>query len=223
MTDDELAMAYADGELDAISVKRFERRMAEMPELADAVRVHRALRETLARGFAPVAEVPVPARLAALLEPNVVEFHPKRGLELPWRAAASIAASLAIGAAIGQFWKPPSIGVSDERLMASASLGQALDRQLASDHGAARILLSYRDHEGRYCRVFAASAIDGIACRENRGWAVQRTQTHSKDGSGEYRQAGSSEARLMAAAQQAMAGEPLDLAAERAARDRGWR
>jgi len=40
---------------------------------------------------------------------------------------------------------------------------------------------------------------------------------------GEFRQAGSGNPLVLQAAQEIMAGEPLDAAAERRARDSGWR
>ena len=47
MSDDELAMAYADGELDPLAAKRFEARLAEEPALAATVEAHRALHARL--------------------------------------------------------------------------------------------------------------------------------------------------------------------------------
>ena len=47
MSDEELAMAYVDGELDTVTALRVERRMAEEPGLARAVEAHRALRGRL--------------------------------------------------------------------------------------------------------------------------------------------------------------------------------
>lgn len=223
MTDDELAMAYADGELDPISAKRFEKRMSEAPELAEAVRRHRALRETLAQGFAPVSEGTLPGRFTTLLRSDVVELPARRRFGPRWRVAASMAACLVAGVAIGHLRQAPVDGVSGGRIVASSSLARALDRQLAGEPSGIRVLVSYRSSVGQYCRVFAGPAIDGIACREDEAWTIQRLQAHTGAETGEYRQAGASAADLMAAAQEAMVGEPLDPAAEIAARRRGWR
>ncbi|MES2444599.1 MAG: anti-sigma factor [Pseudomonadota bacterium] len=222
MTDEELAMAYADGELDAIAAKRFERRMAAAPELAAAVEAHRALRARLERGFAPIAEAPVPERLTGLLDAKVVALRPAPRISGFWRAATAMAACLVAGVAIGQFAQPAP-GVSGDSLVASGALAQALDRELAGAEGPTRVSVSFRDAQGHYCRVFQAPAVDGIACRENGGWALRRTQAGAAGANGDYRQAAAANPELFAAAQDMMAGDPLDPAAERAARDRGWR
>jgi hypothetical protein len=86
-----------------------------------------------------------------------------------------------------------------------------------------KVAVSFRDKQGAYCRVFSSSATDGIACRDASGWALRRTQQGSTTQRGYYAQAGSPDPDLMAAAQDMMAGEPLDAKAEAAARGAGWR
>lgn len=219
MTDDELAMAYADGELDAISAKRFEKRMAAEPDLAAAVDAHRALRTTLERRFAPIAEEPVPDRFAAMLDTNVTPLRPRRSY---WQAATAMAACLVGGIVIGQIWQPGP-GVPGTPLVASGPLARALDQQLAGADGPTRILASFRDSRGQYCRVFQGQALDGIACHDVGGWSIERTQASDHAGKTDYRQAGSGSPDLLAAAQSMMAGDPLDPAAERAAQAGGWK
>lgn len=219
MTDDELAMAYADGELDAISAKRFEKRMAAEPDLAAAVEAHRALRTTLERRFAPIAEEPVPDRFAALLHTNVTPLRPRRSY---WQAATAMAACLVGGIVIGQIWQSAP-GVPGARLVASGPLAHALDQQLAGADGPTRILASFRDTKGQYCRVFQGEALDGIACHQPGGWTLQRTQASEHAGKTDYRQASSAAPELLAAAQSMMDGNPLDPAAERAGRAKGWK
>lgn len=223
MSDDELAMAYADGELDALAAKRFERRMADEPDLAAAVAGHRALRERLSGGFAPVAEAPVPDRFAAMLQFNVAELRPQSRAAPRWRAAASLAACLAVGVLVGHFWQVGPVSVSGGQLVASGSLATALDRQLAANEGTTRMLVSFRDQGGSYCRVFAAPAVNGIACRENEGWVLRQTHGASPGQKADYRQAGSADAALLAAAQEMMAGDPLNPQGEQEARAKSWR
>lgn len=223
MNEHEQAMAYADDELDEIAARRFEHRMAQSPDLAEAVRAHRALRDRLQGAFAPVADAPVPERLAGLVQSNVVELRPKARFAGGWRAAAAMAACLVAGVAIGQFWQAPSAGISGDRLMASASLARSLDEQLSGGQGPTRVLVSFRDRRGSYCRLFQAAQIGGIACRDESGWALRRTQANEGEARRDYRQAGSGYPDLLGAAQEMMAGEPLDLAAERSARRDGWR
>jgi hypothetical protein len=52
---------------------------------------------------------------------------------------------------------------------------------------------------------------------------LRQTRSPENRQTAEYRQAGSADAALLAEAQAMMAGDPLDAAAERRARDLGWR
>ncbi|MGN6375748.1 MAG: hypothetical protein ACTHMG_09350, partial [Sphingomonas sp.] len=99
------------------------------------------------------------------------------------------------------------------------------ERQASGATGAVRIAVSFRDRKGAYCRVFSTAATDGIACRDAGGWALRRTQQGAgpDQNRGAYIQAGSTDPELMAAAQDMMAGQPLDAVGERAARAKGWR
>ncbi len=220
MTDDELAMAYADGALDPIAAKRFEKRMADAPALAKAVEAHRRLRARLQGGFAPIADAPLPERLTQLLQSGVTELRPKAGVVRYWRAAAAMAACLVAALTIGHFWQvaPTSGG----QRVASGSLARSLDQQLAGAEGPTRILVSFRNRQGAFCRVFEAPAASGIACREEEGWILRRAQLHAGAGDSEYRQAASVDSELMAAAQEMMVGDPLSSKEERSSKASGW-
>jgi hypothetical protein len=135
----------------------------------------------------------------------------------------AIAASLALGLTIGlRPWMPAEpVAVSGGALVAAGPLAAALDTQLASNQPAeapVRIGLSFRDRSGRYCRSFESGAVDGIGCRTGGDWRLEHTAPGSAGTA--YRQASSGS--LAVAAADMMAGDPLDAAAERAARDRGW-
>ena len=222
--DDATLMAYADGELDALTAKRVERAIAADPALADVVAAHRALRDRLGQAFGTVAEEPVPARFAAMLTSNVAPIRPPEAARpRRWIEAIAVAASLILAVAIGHQWQSGPIRVSGDRVVASGSLGHALDTQLASVSGDTRMLVSFRDDRGSYCRVFASGAVDGIACRDQGDWVLRETRSPLHAGATDYRQAGSADAPLMASAQDMMKGDPLDAAAERRARDAGWR
>ena len=72
--------------------------------------------------------------------------------------------------------------------------------------------------------MFQSTEADGIACRDPKGWALRRTMPGSTPGAGTgYVQAGSSDAELMAAAQNMMADMPLDAAGEKKAIASHWR
>ena len=221
----EMLMAYADGELDPLNAKRVERAIAGDPTLAQEVERHRALRKQISDSFAPVADEPVPDRLAALLISNVVDLPAPRTRPIltRWREVAALAACLVLGLMIGISMSRGPVSSGAGGLYASGSLAAALDDEVGGADGAVKVAASFRDKQGAYCRVFSSSATDGIACRDASGWALRRTQQGSMTQRGDYAQAGSLDPDLMAAAQDMMAGEPLDAKAEAAARGAGWR
>lgn len=228
--DRETLMAYADGELDPLAAKRVERAVAADPALAAEVEAHRKLRAQLSGVFAPITDEPVPDRLSAMLakRDNVVAFTPKpkpaRKFDMRW--AGAIAATLVVGVITGQMIRPASpIATGPAGLVASGELERALDSQLASNQQGApiRMLASFRDTGGALCRTFSGRATSGIACRDGEGWGLRQTYSAAPGATTDYRQAGSGDAALMAAAQDMMAGAPLDAAQEQAARDKGWR
>ncbi|WP_165324176.1 anti-sigma factor family protein [Rhizorhabdus phycosphaerae] len=229
MTDEEI-MAYVDGELSPLERLRFEKRMQTDAALAEKVRRHVALRQTIAGHFAPVAEEPVPGRLAGVFDdrPNVLALPARgRAKRSYFRAATALAAALVAGIMLGQQLPDRNSGPIVDRagvLLAQGDLATALDRQLASaPSGAYRIGVSFpAGPQGTLCRTFAGPAGAGIGCRASQGWRVQRYVAGGQSERGTYRQAGSAEATIMAQAQEMMTGEPLDAAAERRARDMHW-
>ena len=227
----EMLMAYVDGELDLVSAKRVERAAAGDPELAAEIARHRALRDRLRREFDPLANAAPPEAMVALLRDSakVTKLHPERRKRAPllrWTmAGGAVAAALALGIVIGQS-VPGADGFATRggTLVARGETARALDAQLAAASPVAntRILLSFRNAEGRYCRAFETPAQSAIACREGGDWQVRTLRAVDAAQAIEYRQAGSASAALMADAQEMMAGEPLDAAAERAAIAGNW-
>lgn len=136
-----------------------------------------------------------------------------------------MAASLAIGIALGTQWQASErlVGTSGNTLIASGTLAHSLDTQLNSTLGSTRILVSFRSKDAGLCRVFSAPVLDGIACRYGGTWQLRQTRKPSPAKNTDYRQEASGDAVLLAAAQDMMAGEPLDAAAEARARASGWR
>lgn len=223
--DPETLMAYADGECDPLTARRVEKAMAADPAIAAEVEAHRALRMQLSNAFAPVADEPIPARIAAPLTSNVVAFpgRPRRRFSAAW--AGAVAASLMVGLVLGRGLMPAGpVATGASGLVAGGALARALDTQLGSDgaRDGVRMLASFRAQDGALCRVFTATRTSGIACRDGQAWALRRTMTGVTE-NGAYRQAASPTAALMTDAQDLMAGEPLDTAAERDAVARGWR
>ncbi|RZF64607.1 anti-sigma factor [Sphingomonas populi] len=232
--DPEMLMAYADGELDPLSAKRVERAIAGDPQAAATVARHRALRATLARAFDPVAAEPVPKPLLAAVEtPKVVDLASVRAARRRtrgwsgWPVGGAIAASLALGLFLGgQLDGGAPVTSRGGALIASGSLDHALNTQLAATQDSAattRVRVTFRDRSGTICRTFATPALGGIACRDGDAWVLRETRGRTQTAATEYRQAGSDDAAIMADAEAAMSGEPLDAAAEARARAIGWR
>ena len=239
----EMLAAYADGELGTDDQMKVETAIAADPALAEEVAAHRALRDQLGAHFAPILDAPVPDRLTALLErprnptAEVADLsaaraardlrHRRTAFGMPrWAMGGAIAASLAIGLAIGgQLPSDAPVRSVGGHLVASGALDAALTTQSTSspqDPKPVRILLSFKDDGGRYCRGFASGTTSGIACRTDGSWALVRTQAGGLVAGGEYRQAGSANADIMAAAQGMAANAALDRNAEQAAIDAGW-
>ena len=233
-TKEELA-AYADGELDAARTAEIAAMVENDPDLASEVAAHRALRQQLGAHFAPILDQPVPERLTQwakqqepVVEPQVVDFTAKRERReqrrnLPrWTyfAAPAMAAALALALFLPR-------GGSDSPMAnyANAQLATALDTQLAAQQGnsnSTRILISFRNHGGEYCRAFSDPEQSGIACRDNTGWRLADVGPGTSGGGTTYRQAGSDYANLMAKAQDMAAGPALNASAEQEARSLNW-
>jgi hypothetical protein len=222
--DDDLLMAYVDGELDDLARARVEKAAAEDPALRARLDQQQRLRETLAAHYAPVAEEPVPERFTAMLQTNVVRLSAPRPRPL-WQGLTALAASLVIGLALGRTLLTPAPGVDEGPILARGELAAALDDQLASaqdSNATTRIGITFAATDGRLCRTFDGASLSGLACKGETGWQLMMTAVGTPGSSGDFRQAASNPA-VAAAAQEMMAGEPLDAAAELRARDSGWR
>lgn len=230
---DEMLGAYADGALDAEERAAVEDALARTPALRERLKAHRSLQAALDAQFGPVAEEPIPEHLRALLQPQaeVVDLaaaRQKKEAKRPlfrWPHYGAMAASLAVGLLASQlvFADRAPVGMERGAMVARADLAQALDTQLASAPEASeatRIGLTFADQGGRVCRTFDRPDLSGIACREGGDWRMAMT-TAPSGAAGEYRQAGAP--AVLERAQEMMAGQPFDAAAEKAARDAGWR
>ena len=227
----EILAAYADGELGAAERHEIEAALATDPALRAQLEAHRALKARLAGIFAPVAAEPVPARLREALRAtapgaNVIDFaraadrKRRPALTSPWIRFGGPALAASLVLALVGLNRGTSVGYAD------GQLGQALDNQLAATQpadGPVRILLSFRDHQGTYCRGYAEGGRAGIACREAQGWRLREEIADKASRTGEFRQAGSGEARVMEAIQDMADGPALDDREERMARSALWR
>jgi hypothetical protein len=146
-----------------------------------------------------------------------------------WAQWGGMAASLALGVIAGALLvsrggEDTLVAESGGRLVAARMLAQALDTQLAADaNPRVAVHLSFAGKDGRYCRTFTADSVAGLACRDGAQWNVVTTaQAAAASGTG-LRQAASPLPRaVLDAVDSRIAGNALDAAQERAARDRGW-
>jgi hypothetical protein len=241
--DDEILMAYADGELDEAQRAQIAAALERDPELARRVERHRALRAEITGAYATVLDQPVPERLLAAA--NAAAGRPQRRadvLAFPARAArapatrwrgrewTAMAASLVLGAVIS--WKVfvPSdsslVGAHDGALVARGALARALDSQLASTQraeDAVQIGVTFTSQDGGYCRSFVVrkAGTAGLACREGGEWRVPVTAAMQVPVAG-LRPAASPPPAVLAAIEARIAGEALDAAGEENARLGGW-
>lgn len=226
VTREELA-AFADGELDRAREAEVAAAVAADRALAEELSRHRALRDRLGAHFAPILEAPLPERLTAPLAgpPKVLDFaaareRRERARTLPrwsWIAGPALAASLALAVFLPR-------GGGDG--YAAGALADTLEGQLVAAQSAdapTRILLSFRDQTGAFCRAFAGEAHSGIACRDDAGWKLRFEGEGAAVQAGEYRMAGNPAAEVLERAQAMAAGPALDAAQEQAAKARGWR
>jgi hypothetical protein len=239
--DDETLMAYADGELDEAARAAVEVAMAADPDIARRVARHRELRGRLRAAFEPVLTEPLPERLLASVRGarrtgSVVPLGSRSAPRWSWPQWAAIAASLVIGVLSGALWLRPGAGggpitARNGQMLASGELSSALSNQLASTqspNAPVHIGVSFRTRDGVYCRTFVladARPLAGLACRERGSWQLQvlaRSEAGGNAG-GAYRPAASSLPPAVARTLETLiAGEPLDAAAESAARAHGW-
>jgi hypothetical protein len=249
---DETLMAYADGELDAAARAAVELAMREDPQIERRVAAHRTLRRKVQAAYSAELSEGIPERLLTAARAatsthgsKVVNLqHARAAMErsrsrarpLPtqWRTAGTIAASVIAGVGLGFFmWghtESPLVRSAGGALVARGQLAKALSNQLAADQSrssAVQIGVSFRAKSGDYCRTFALSGAvspSGLACRHGEQWQVQAlTQEPGTVSGSDYRTAGSAmSATILKSVEGQIAGEPLDQAGERAARQRGW-
>jgi hypothetical protein len=137
-----------------------------------------------------------------------------RGPRLGLPQWAAMAACLVLGVFAGRLALPTQ-----------TALDRQLSSGLAAEDGPIRIGLTFKDKVGRYCRTFQSDPdrLAGLSCREGGRWRLQAAAAFAPAAS-DYRTAGSGiPTAVLAAVDDLRAGDPLDAAAERAARDHGWK
>lgn len=214
--------AFADGQLEGEEAALVGQAVAASAALQAEVAAHRALRARLASHFAPLLdETPTAAQLGLLQsrDDNVVALAEiraqRRRRGWAWIAAPALAASIA---AVVLFRPASPAGYAEP------GIAQMLDGQLVSEQDAkasGRVLLSFMSRDGQFCRAYSSGQAGGIACRDDRGWKIERSAGSARQDA-DYRQAGS-DAELMQMAQDMAAGPALNADEEADARAHGWR
>lgn len=244
---DEMLMAYADGELDAVQSAAVKQAVAADPVLAERVAQHHKLRSSLHVAFEGILSETVPQRLLQALRPqrqaapqtramtDVQQWlrHQKELLfgNWAWPQWSAVAASLAVGGLLGMLVMNRDGGLIGNRsgqLLARGALSAALDTQGSGAHDSSiQLNLSFRNKSGEYCRTFVISqsqAMAGLACRRGSEWQLDTlSATGEVQGSG-LRQAGTNlPAAVLDRVTEQIDGEPLDAEGEALALKRGWR
>jgi hypothetical protein len=232
VTEEEKFFAWLDGELSGAEAAEVEARVAADPQLAQLAQEHRAMRARLGGAFDSLLEAPVPERLrVAVREPEVIDFAAARRSREARRSAvpqwAAMAATLAVGIFVGTMVRPEGVTpveVQGGRMVAAAALDHALDTQLASaPDGPVRVGVTFRDQSGAVCRSFTDPSASGLACRNGDRWQVRGLFAAPEGQAADYRMAAGMDPNLAALIDSTIAGEPLDAAQEKAAREKGWR
>jgi len=245
-SDDTLA-AYVDGELDSAARADIEEAVRKDPNIEQRIARYRALRNQLQAAYAAELEEPVPDRLVAALRepetrgsPAVADLEAARSAKarkaVPGNAAASrwrfsLAASVLIAVGAGVLtWRHTHTATMevDGTLVAQGSLAAGLSDQLSGDGASGspvRVGFSFVAKSGIYCRTFSLSTDAGLACRRAGRWEILALtkQDSAEPADAQFRTAGSAlSAKVLAAVEQQIAGEPLDRAGELAARGKHW-
>jgi anti-sigma-K factor RskA len=247
---DEMLMAFADGELQGEANAQVEAAMRDDAQIAARVAAHRAMRQRLQAAFAAELSEPIPERLLSAVNrapslpqatvTNLKDARESRArdamIKRPrtwWRPVAAIAASLLIGFGLGHggFRQSDLIMVQNTSgaMVASGQLAQALSRQLTheqSSTSAVQIGMSFLAKSGDYCRTFSLSgglSPAGLACHRGQEWQIKTLVQGAGEATGDYRTAASPiPPAILKAVEAQMADEPMDSAAESAARAKDW-
>ena len=145
---------------------------------------------------------------------------------IAWPRWTALTATLVLGVLAGSLWFGGADGNSGfisadigGRLLARGQLDGALSRQLASDpapNSPVRIGASFATRDGGYCRTFRMGASAGLACRSGDTWRIPVL-------SEALRARGAMPEAIRDAIEERILGAPMNGAAERAARERGWK
>jgi hypothetical protein len=227
----EILTAFLDGELPPTEMARIAALLATRPELDAWVRRQGTLQANLREAFADVTAMPPPERLVRTVHETSPSWRWRMQLwrqTLTVRALLPAGAALAVGLVAGMMLQPTrEVTVNDGQVVAAGALSEALDSKLAStgyDSAGPRIGISFRNRDGHDCRTFSTNGQAGLACHQPNGWVIAMLVGQPQEQAGAYRMAGSEMPdAIRDAVTASIQGSPFDAAAEKAARDRGWK
>ena len=195
--DDELLSAYLDGELPGDEADALTARLAREPQLMRRLEAMRSADAAVRDVYATIGTTPMPAAVLDLFDKaqpdtkaeNVVAF-PARGIRRFFEAPMALAASVALVAGFfgAHLLRQDSVRTGPEAafvagtVAADSALYSLLEtapggetRDLAGN--AARVLLTFEDVNGDWCRQVTVGATDGtlhgVACRRDAGWQLE--------------------------------------------------
>ena len=237
---DQLLMAYVDGELAPDLAALILSRLETEPDLLERMEQHQQLRRRLSATYSPIMGEPLPPRLAELLakenaraaswQSRLSPGSAFRRVGEAWPIWAMAAATL-VGVGLSEFRHvaDPLARSADGKTIAAGPLAQSLEHGLAAEApvSGAKIMASFEDRGGRYCRVFQAAGDghqDGVACKNDGRWLVVALATSASPApSAGYRQASSALSPSIAAAVDDLQGATvLTPGQERQARTQQW-
>ncbi len=246
-TDQDL-IAFLSGDLAEPKAEALALALEQDLDLAERLEKLDPIAQDVRDAFDPILALPVPTHLReAVLQKqraadNVVSFASAKAKreqrQFRWPQYAAMAASLAMGVAVGtQSQFGAILGQADNNgaLVVASADGALVSTQVArvltsqaggvaqkiDGMGLARASISFRDAQDQLCRQFSidgkASATDGVACYSGGQWLVAAIGTRAIE-SGEIRTAsGDAAPAVLAAVDALIVGEPMDADAEKAA------
>lgn len=186
---DELLMAFADGELENGLARQVEIAIAGNPALASRLEVFRLTGRALGPHFDAVLEAQPPAAMLQAIRsapmtrlaqaPGKVSFGDSLRNVLqgfgfgpsPWPTLATLAAGIVIGVVAMQTGGPGGTALVAEqngKLIAAGQLAQTLESKTMRESldGGIRVMATFKDETGRWCRLYQGSEHSGLACRQ---------------------------------------------------------
>ena len=238
--DDEILMAYADGELDASDAARVEAALRDDPQLTQRLAVFAGTREALTTAAGLRRSEPVPEHVLARARSAIDAARNDGGSQVVSFARPDrkqlyrpvmLAASLAVAAFLGGYFIAPTTPDAPHTpsrlaILNTPGLSDALARVPAGETAAidgAEItpIASFRDANGAFCREFelevpSTSALVSVACWSETGWEARLAIVTSADSTTQYAPASSLET-LDAYLTSIGASAPLDIGEEQSA------